>query len=211
MKKIVLFLLVMVVAMPTKAQGEVGTWTFIPKVGLNAACSTDPDIYTTEAMDAKLKLQSRLRFVVGAEAEYQHTAALSYTVGLLYSQQGYKFGHDSDFGDYRVSLDYLNLPLLVNAYVAPGLALKSGIQFGAALHRSTRQAEPTASGALTYVSGNASGYRWYDVSWPVGVSYAVGSFQVDVRYNHGLNYIHKLGSLIPYRNRVWQFTLGYRL
>ena len=66
----------------------------------------------------------RAGFIAGVEGEYYINDWFSAAAGVSYAQQGWK-------GDnVTVKLDYLNIPLTANFYVAPGLALKTGAQLG---------------------------------------------------------------------------------
>ena len=109
MKKLVLLAAVLLSSVGVFAQHEVGSINIQPKVGINIADLTDAD-----------ESDARIGFVVGAEGEYQLTDLFSLTAGLLYSQQGCKYDDES------TKLDYINVPILANVYVAKGLA--AGIQ-----------------------------------------------------------------------------------
>ena len=63
-----LFILAML-AMPFigNAQRETGSWTLIPKVGINIAKLTDPDIYVTENWE--MEYTNKIGLVAGAELE----------------------------------------------------------------------------------------------------------------------------------------------
>lgn len=47
MKRNLIILVMLAMPFIGNAQREVGSWTFIPKVGINIAKLTDPDIYIT--------------------------------------------------------------------------------------------------------------------------------------------------------------------
>ena len=101
----------------TFARNEVGSFSIQPKIGINIATMTSLD--GTDPRDG---------FVGGAELEYQATPIFSLTAGALYSQQGIKF--DDDDITETIKMDYVNIPILANVYVAKGLAVKAGIQPG---------------------------------------------------------------------------------
>lgn len=79
MKKMMLIAAMMVAAVSTSAQNEVGQITLKPTVGLNIAKLTKSD-------DGKV----RPGFVAGVEAEYGILENLGITAGVFYSQQGIK-------------------------------------------------------------------------------------------------------------------------
>ena len=135
MKKLILSAVVMLASVATYAQHAVGTTTLQPKIGINIANLTDLD------GDAKAGL------AVGAELEYQATDMVSFSAGLLYSMQGSKWGGGTTeiplLGTVKVdskklNLGYLNVPIMANVYVVPGLAVKLGLQPGFCIDRQQR-------------------------------------------------------------------------
>ena len=117
MKKVLLAAALMISSVAAFAQHAVGTVTIQPKVGLNIANFTDAD-------DA----DARVGFVAGAELEYQASDIFSISAGALYSQQGCK-GKEAGV-TLTQKLDYINVPIMANVYVAPGFAVKLGVQPG---------------------------------------------------------------------------------
>lgn len=115
-----------VVALTASAQNtlrEIGSFTLQPKVGIGFA--TLEGSWTTGAgVDRK----SRTGFLAGVDAEYYATEWLGVAAGLAYAQQGWKFegGGETE----TTKLDYLNIPITANFYIAQGLALKTGVQMG---------------------------------------------------------------------------------
>lgn len=174
------------------AQHAVGTFTIQPKVGLNLANVTkgDGDI--------------RVGAVAGAEFEYQVSDIFSLSAGALYSMQGCK-GEVNVEGfdvDATVKLDYINIPILANVYVAKGLAVKLGIQPG---FNVTHKASAEKGG--TKVSTDIPDVNSVDFSIPVGLSYEINNFVIDARYNLGVS---KIMDGSDSKNSVFQFTLGYK-
>lgn len=170
------------------AQHAVGTVTIQPKVGLNLANVTkgDGDI--------------RVGAVAGAEFEYQVSDIFSLSAGALYSMQGCK--GEVEGIDATVKLDYLNIPILANVYVAKGLAVKLGIQPG---FNVTSKASVEKSG--TKVTTDLDGIESVDFSIPIGLSYEINNFVIDGRYNLGVS---KIMDGSDSKNSVFQFTLGYK-
>ena len=124
---------------------------------------------------------------------------------MYYSQQGCK---DSDGGvTATLANNYLNIPLLVNAYVAPGLALKAGIQPAFLLTADVKASDGSNSGSMDIKDA----YETFDFSIPLGISYEFSKFVADFRYNLGLTKLLKdVGTQDNGKNSVFQFTLGYR-
>lgn len=191
MKKILLSTLMLFAAITaTFAQHRVGSITLQPKVGLNIASLTkngggDP----------------RWGFVGGAEFEYQATDILSLTAGVLYSMEGAK-NKDSNT-TLTTKLDYINIPILANVYVAKGLAVKLGVQ-----------PEFNVKSAFNASYGSSSASEDFDAkgvcfSIPVGMSYEFSGAPVviDARYNWGLT---KVVDGSDCKNSVFQITLGYK-
>ena len=179
------------------AQHEVGTLTIQPKLGLNIADfagdgSSDP----------------RIGIAAGAEFEYQISKMFSLSAGLLYSMQGCKASGYSDglYVKTTDKIDYINIPILANIYVAKGFALKLGIQ--PALNVS---AGYTISSQGIEVSGDISDLgievNSFDFAFPVGLSYEYKNFVADARYNFGVT---KVAKDFKDKNSVFQITLGYK-
>lgn len=187
MKKFLLVAALMFSSVATFAQQAVGSISLKPMVGVNGSTLTKFD-------NTKMKVG----FVGGAELEYQVTDMFSLTGGVLYSMQGVKFdtgrdikvlGIDIKTKDAKTNLSYINVPILANVYVVPGLAVKLGLQPG------------------FLVDDDNSGAKSFDLSMPVGLSYEYAKFVIDGRYNWGLT---KVWKNVDPRNSVFQITLGYK-
>lgn len=172
---------VLLSSMCAMAHIEVGSVNIQPKVGLNISNLTDAD-----------NNKSKVGFVFGAEAEYQLTDILSFTGGLLYSEQGYKW--EVDYHGKSLSEKwkpaYLNIPILANVYMVRGLAVKFGIQPG-----------------FMVAKDDADNAKSFDFSIPVGLSYEMNNVVLDARYNWGLT---KVFDEEDPKNSVFQITLGYK-
>lgn len=192
MKKLFLMAVMALATVSSFAQHAVGTFTIQPKVGLNLANVTDGDG------------DIRVGAVAGAEFEYQVSDIFSLSAGALYSMQGCK-GEVNVEGfdvDATVKLDYINIPILANVYVAKGLAVKLGIQPG---FNVTSKVSTEKGG--TKVSTELDGIESVDFSIPVGLSYEINNFVIDARYNLGVS---KIMDGSDSKNSVFQFTLGYK-
>jgi hypothetical protein len=190
MKKVLLAAALMISSVAAFAQHAVGTVTIQPKVGLNIANFTDAD-------DA----DARVGFVAGAELEYQASDIFSISAGALYSQQGCK-GKEAGV-TLTQKLDYINVPIMANVYVAPGFAVKLGVQPG---FKVNAEAE-AKNGSNRIAAGNSSEFNSVDFSIPVGVSYEFSNVVLDARYNWGLT---KTFKDLDNKNTVFQFTVGYK-
>lgn len=190
MKKVLLAAALMISSVAAFAQHAVGTVTIQPKVGLNIANFTDAD-------DA----DARVGFVAGAEFEYQVSDIFSLSAGALYSQQGCK-GKEGGLS-LTQKLDYINVPVMANVYVAPGFAVKLGVQPG---FKVNAEAE-AKSGSNRITAGDSENFNSVDFSIPVGVSYEFNNVVLDARYNWGLTNVAKNADN---KNSVFQFTVGYK-
>ncbi|MBQ8158978.1 MAG: PorT family protein [Prevotella sp.] len=174
---------------------EEGDVTIQPRVGLNLSTMNDYN-------------KTKPGYAFGMEMEYQMTDMLSLSAALMYSDQGAK--DDEDGIEEVLDIDFVNLPIMLNCYVLPGLALKAGVQ--------------PAFRTKTTVRFDG---KKYDVDWlleragygdskmskvmfsiPVGLSYEYRNFVLDARYNIGVtDFLKGEGTM---RNHVFQLTLGYK-
>ena len=199
MKKVLLSLTAMLLAVTAMAQQREGTCTVQPKVGMNVSTLTDAD-----------KAIVDLNF--GMEAEYMLTDNFSLSAGVIVSNQGARY--NSDGLKYTADLDYANVPIMANYYILPGLALKAGVQPS---FRTKAKVE-TDSGSMDMdeyytminmlMPGEELKISKFDFAIPVGSSYEYNNFVLDARYNWGLVKIENIGD--AYYNRVFQLTLGYK-
>ena len=190
MKKLFLAVVAMMVSAATFAQNEVGQLTIQPKVGVNIANITDAD-------DA----DPRIGLAAGAEFEYGLTDNIGLSAGVLYSMQGVKTTIIDD--DCTWKLDFLNVPILANFYVAKGFAVKLGVQPGFKL---SSKAKFKGSGGSKEVEVE-DGVKSIDLSIPVGVSYQYQNIVFDARYNWGVT---KIVDDVDSKHSVFQITVGYK-
>lgn len=150
----------------------------------------------TKADDSEV----RIGLAAGAEFEYQATDIVSVSFGALYSMQGCK--GDMYGADGTIKLDYINVPILANVYVAKGFAVKLGLQPGFKVN-----SEVTLKKSGTSGSADLDGVKSVDLSIPVGVSYEYNNFVLDGRYNFGVT---KWSDNSDSKHSVFQITLGYK-
>ena len=190
MKKLFLAVVAMMISAATFAQNEVGQLTIQPKVGVNIANITDAD-------DA----DPRIGLAAGAEFEYGLTDNIGLSAGVLYSMQGVKTTIIDD--DCTWKLDFLNVPILANFYVAKGFAVKLGVQPGFKL---SSKAKFKGSGGSKEVEVE-DGVKSVDLSIPVGLSYQYQNIVFDARYNWGVT---KIIEDSDSKHSVFQITVGYK-
>ncbi len=207
MKKILFIASLVMLCMSANAQNTAGTFTFQPKVGLNIARNTD-----MEGTDPRVAL------AIGSELEYQIRDKFSVAAGVLYSMQGYKLSGEMDYepANLTIKLDYINLPIVFNAYVYKGLALKFGVQPG--FNISSKITASTDDYSSTGPLG--MDVKTFDLAIPVGLSYETKwGLVFDARYNIGVtnaydeqNYNANTNTFedVFSRNCVAQLTIGYK-
>ena len=191
MKKLLILAIVALASLTASAQQEVGTWSVTPKVGFNLATVTDTD----DGM--------RFGVVTGADLTYQLQEKFAITAGAFYSMQGARDKHDGLTRTWK--FDYINVPVLANYYVIPGLAIKAGIQPGFNLSHKYK----TESNGNSHES-DLEKFKSLDISIPIGASYEFSDFIIDARYNFGLTKLVDVSGSSS-KNSVIQFTLGYKI
>lgn len=196
MKKIILTAAIMLASVGAYAQHAVGSINLQPKVGMNIATLTDYE-------DAK----SRIGLATGLELEYQASDIFSLSIGGIYSMQGVKKEKIIGKKEYSttIKLDYINVPIMANVYVANGLAVKLGVQPGFKVNSEITQ-KSTERKVIRKATMDPE-IESFDLSIPVGISYEFSNLQIDARYNWGLTKVFKNRD---YKNSVFQITLGYK-
>lgn len=197
MKKLFVIAAMMVATLSANAQQM-----FIkPMVGATLATLTgDTD-------GAKMKLG----LAAGAEFGYNINDMFAVTAGALVSMQGANFDDNAYQKDVKTTLTYLNIPVLANVYVAPGLAIKAGVQPGFLLSRKTKGDELIGSGTwASYELTSTDGMKKFDLSIPLGLSYEFSDFVIDARYNLGLTNVNDTDAFKA-KNGVIMLTVGYKI
>ena len=189
MKKFLVFASLVLAFVSAKAQSEVGQWSVRPTVGMNLGFMSNSE-----------DCSARVGLVAGTELEYQATDMVGLSAGLLYSQQGCKV---DDAGTLKI--DYINIPLLENVYVANGFAVKLGLQPGFLINDKAKVSDSGVS--VEAGLGNLS--KNFALSVPVGISYEFSNIQLDARYNWGVT--HALSAEGESSNSsVFMITVGYK-
>jgi hypothetical protein len=200
MKKLFLIAVAMLATLSVSAQSAPGTFSLKPMVGATLSSVRGSDV---DGVKMKFGL------VAGAEGIYQVSDMFALSGGLLYSMQGFKTDTSLDL---KMNTEYLNIPILANIYVAQGLALKAGVQFGLL----TKAKAKGKYGNIEEDIDIKDQMKSLDLSIPVGVSYEINnSFTIDARYNFGLSKIakdddHHYDYTAKAYNSVFMLTLGYK-
>jgi len=154
---------------------------------------------TTLTGDGVQNTKMKFGLVAGAEFGYNFSEQLGLTAGLLYSMEGSGVKNSDD----KWKTDYLNIPVLLNFYAAPGFAIKAGVQPGFLM-----SAKAGDTDMKDYLNK-------FDFSIPLGLSYEISDFVIDARYNLGLSNILKDDKGVHWdakaKNSVIMLTVGYKI
>lgn len=200
MKKLFLIAVAMLATLSVSAQSAPGTFSLKPMVGATLSSVRGSDV---DGVKMKFGL------VAGAEGIYQVSDMFALSGGLLYSMQGFKTDTTLDL---KMNTEYLNIPILANIYIAQGLALKAGVQFGLL----TKAKAKGKYGNIEEDIDIKDHMKSLDLSIPIGISYEINnSFTIDARYNFGLSKIakdddHHYDYTAKAYNSVFMLTLGYK-
>lgn len=128
---------------------------------------------------------------------------------LIYSKQGAKLTFNSQ--DYNANYDYLNIPVMIKLYLAAGLNLQLGPQFGF-LTAVDGKTVATVNGQQAAVDLAKDQYKKSDLSAAFGAGWDLPfGLVIEARYNLGLSKIQDNPNLDATKNQVFQVSLGYKL
>lgn len=145
MKKLLLSMALLMACTFAMAQRSVGTWSLIPKVGVNLANISNFDVINTGlSPDSKhhvVEQKSKYRegFIGGLDVQYQAMNQVAFSAGVFYSVQGMRFSPSETIDKAKVhytsedvqwKYDYLTLPLMAHVAILPGLSFNAGVQMG---------------------------------------------------------------------------------
>lgn len=209
-----------------------GTISLIPRVGVSMANLAGEKIYI-DASNMPMSSRYKTGFMGGVDLDYQMLDNLSISLGAYYAQQGCNYRNNSvetkgpgntvsgtGYSDWSTNLDYLNVPLMLNVYVAPGVAVKAGLQVGFALSGKMKY---TTTDYTKTPEGEYKSEKPRDVdidmdktlnkvnfTVPVGFSYEFSNVILDARYNIGLTSFQNIDGFESSKNRVFTISAGYR-
>lgn len=234
MKKLFLAIVAALSCTAVSAQQEVGTWSIIPRIGVNLANLSNNTVNVIGELNSLYQVDDKFKagMKVGADVEYQWTRRVAVSAGVFYSMQGSRAsdfsvltGYDTaepttekhtGYSDWVTDRQYVNVPVMVHAYLAPNFAVKAGVQLGYLVKAEWRYAEQDytvkASGEYTYEEPKSheqdqmDAMKKLDVSIPIGLSYEYENVILDARYDIGVSKNDQFGV----RNKVFEFTVGYR-
>ena len=212
------------------AQVETGTFSVIPRVGLNLSTISDESL-TTDVGTMKSKYKAGA--MAGVDLEYRISEPLAASVGAYYSREGCNYkdnvlDHPVP-GTYNVlsrsyfTIDYLKIPVMARWYVTDKFSVGTGVQAGIGLWNRTHtesQEVKINNGSYTYSTdieeANVKGNGLRNVLWSVPVSVAVEYERVilDLRYSIPLSKVYQSDGKHPdgdERLQCWSISVGYRI
>ena len=213
------------------AQVETGTFSVIPRVGLNLSTISDESL-TTDVGTMKSKYKAGA--MAGVDLEYRISKPLAASVGAYYSREGCNYkdnvlDHPVP-GTYNVlsrsyfTIDYLKIPVMARWYVTDKFSVGTGVQAGIGLwnrtHTESQEVKVGESGRYTYSTdiekANVKGNGLRNVLWSVPVSVAVEYERVilDLRYSIPLSKVYQSDGKHPggdERVQCWTLSVGYRI
>ena len=179
------------------------------KGGVNSTKITGDDIND---------VKSRTSFNVGLLAEIPITQRLSLQPEVMYSGQGFdveEIDQDNMFDtdeNIEYQLDYIQVPLLLKAYLVKGLSIEAGPQFGFKIHEEL-DFQPNNDGGDIEINEDDSYVKDFDTGLVLGAGYKFDNgFFVNGRYNMGLTNIFEDNTIfedVDAKNAVWQFGVGF--
>ncbi len=130
---------------------------------------------------------------------------------VLFSKQGSNFTVDAK--NYEANFDYINVPNMLKLYLAAGLNLQVGPQFG---FLTTSELVTTAGSVKTTQDAKSLFNKKSDVAVAFGAGWDLPfGLTLDARYNIGLSDVEfkpsSTASPINFKNKVIQISLGYKL
>ena len=194
MKKLLLLTIVLLSVTGIMAQEREGTITVQPRAGMNISSMTDYN-------------KVKFGYAFGMEMEYQMTDMLSLSAALMYSDQGAV--DDITGKDEILDIDFVNVPIMLNCYVVPGLAVKAGVQPAFRTKTTVKyDGKKMDVDWLLREFGAETEISKFMLSVPVGLSYEYNQWVLDARYYFGVTDLFKGPGTL--HNNLFQLTLGYK-
>ena len=205
-KYLVMVAVAVMTALSANAQSvfEPGSFTLQPKVGVGFSEITDDD--------------AKFKFGLGAgvEAQYQIKSWLGVSGGVMYQQMGTKVKDIDgiDMSDYKVNLEYINVPVMARFYVAKGLSLNLGLQAGFLTKAKAKYGSEEADVKEAVEKFDLSAPMSIAYELPMGLTFEAicnyGITDVAKDYNHGSNKSSNYSKIMDDKNLLFQITVGYK-
>lgn len=155
-------------------------------------------------------IDNRTGFHGGAFALFKLTK-IGIQPEILFSKQGSNYKINTT--NYEANFDYINVPIMLKLYLAAGLNLQLGPQFG---FLSTSELVNTVTGVKDPQSAKNLFNKKSDVAVSIGAGWDLPfGLTLDARYNIGLADVQLKPTLsadaINFKSKVIQISLGYKL
>ncbi|AWK02804.1 PorT family protein [Flavobacterium crocinum] len=152
---------------------------------------------------------SKVGFHVGGFAEFKLSDKFAIQPELLYSAQGAKF--EDSFSKEKVSMSYLNIPIMAKYYIIDKLSVEAGPQAGFLLSAKSNW-ESSYNGKVASGKDNIKDiFKTTDFSFNVGAGYDfTENLSAGLRYNFGLSNISDSKEGGKIHNNVISLSLGYK-
>lgn len=166
--------------------------TLSPKLGIKAGVNLT-NMYVQDVSDENMKVGLNLGFF----AKLPLTRGFSIQPELLYSSKGAKETYNNFLqgsGEYRFSLNYIELPVLAVINVGKNFNLHAGpyISYLASVNIKNMDNEGNIEGTDEL---NAENFNRLDYGVAGGFGVDIQNFTIGARYSYGLREIGKSGSL----------------
>ena len=227
-RRLIIVLFVVAWVIPMVAQPEVGTFSLVPRLGVDIANISGDHAYQYNTVGSfSLEGKYRSDFTGGLEAMYQFMPNLAVSVGVMYAAEGCRYSDVEvgtgetrvGFNHNHVKMEYLQVPVMAHYYVAQGLSVNAGIRLGfllAANHEYdvTDITYHELSGTRDYGETSSQDVDIKDlckktaISIPIGISYEYMNVVLDARYHFPLTKTCESG--IDGKARSLTVTVGYK-
>ena len=236
MKSLAIFSLLSALTLQANAQdalSRAGKLSVIPQVGVSLAKFSENTLfYINGSQSAAIDDRFKAGFLAGAELMYNTSDQLAFTLGCFYVQAGNHYLDHEEGGakggqgvtSNNVTIGQISVPLMLNYYVVPGVAVKGGVELNfntsATWKYSYSDYTVDDAGVRTYqppvdVKQNDLHAKSVTVSIPLGLSIEYENVVLDARYHVPLTKAFKHDDPISSswgdaKNMLVTVTAGYR-
>jgi opacity protein-like surface antigen len=183
MKRIIMVLAALAITLSVNAQIKFGV-----KAGLNVSQIGSGSV---EAGDEKTDIESSgmlVGFHAGGFVNFNFGPVIGLQPEVVFSLQGEKESGESDFGDTKFNLGYINVPILLDIKPIPNLSILVGPQVGINVTKKMSAEGQSISGSEVDDVLKEAGTKisTIDVAAVLGVQYTIiNHLVIGARYNFG--------------------------
>lgn len=192
MKQLSILALAVLVSFAVKAQ--------TPAIGLKGGLN----LASLSVSENGRNFQNRAGFFGGLFAHVPVSPQLAIQPEVVYSSQGAKYTAENI--EHNLALNYVNIPVMLQAMVGRGFFAEAGPQVGFLLNTANKVGN-VESGA-----SSSNDFKKNDVALGFGLGYSgLSGLGIGARYNLGLTNINNSGLSNNLKNNVLQIGLTYKL